>query len=195
VGPLAEAHLDGVGGDGGDLARGLDEVPIDVAGLSSCVAAADAGTEEAVRARSHEGELGVAVDHHRDRRGQRVHVEEVDAVGDGVLDQHPHCVGADEPGGTPAQLVGDKERQLLVAEVGDRQLADRAFVVAKLDPAINDPRAEVGAARLFSSTRRQADPGAASRSSRSFGPRRQRVMKAMPTFEQGAGGPTPSSGR
>ncbi len=49
-----------------------------------------------VKAARHEGQLEVAVDLHRYGGGEGVHVEEVDAVGDGVLDDHPLCVAADQ---------------------------------------------------------------------------------------------------
>ena len=98
--------------------------------LADLVAVADADRQEAVEAAGHQRQLQVAVDLHRHRRGQGVHVEEVDPVLDVVLDQHPLGVAADQVGRRAGQLVGQQQGRLLVPQVGDGQLAERAVVVA-----------------------------------------------------------------
>ena len=81
------------------LGRGVDEIAEQVAGLGRLVAVADALPQEAIEAAGHQRQLQVAVDLHGHRRGQGVHVEEVDAVLDVVLDEHPLGVAADQRGG------------------------------------------------------------------------------------------------
>ena len=68
--------------------RGVDEVAEQVAGLRRLVTVADPHGQKAVETARHQRQLQVAVDLQRDCRGERIHVEEVDAVLDVVLDQH-----------------------------------------------------------------------------------------------------------
>ena len=70
-------------------------------------------------------------------------MEEVDAIRDAVLDDHPPGVALDQPGRRRRQLVGQEDRRLLVAQVGDRHLADRALVIGQGDPPIEDSRMRV----------------------------------------------------
>jgi len=95
VGALLELNVH-LGVADGDLGRGVDEVAEQVGGLGVFVAIADARTEEPIKAGSHQRELQVAVDLHRHGRGQRIHMEELDAVGDAVLDDHALGVAGDE---------------------------------------------------------------------------------------------------
>ena len=88
--------------------------------------------QEPIEAAGHQGQLQVAVDLHRHRRGQGVHVEEVDPVLDRVLDDHPLGVAADELGGRAMQLVGQEQGRLFVPQVGDGQLPQRAVVVGQV---------------------------------------------------------------
>ena len=110
--------------------RGVDEVAEQVARLGRLVAVADANGQQAIQAAGHQRQLQVAVDLHRHRRGEGVHVEEVDPVLDVVLDEHPLGIAADQVGGGPGQLVGQEQGRLLVPQVGDGQLPERAVVVA-----------------------------------------------------------------
>ena len=128
-----------------DVRRGVDEVAEQVPGLGGLVTVADADRQQAVEAAGHQRQLQVAVDLHRHRRGQRVHVEEVDPVLDVVLDQHPLGVAADQVGRRAGQLVGQQQRRFLVPQVGDGQLAERAVVVLQRDPLVQDARRPVGA--------------------------------------------------
>jgi len=70
-------------------------------------------------------------------------VEEVDAVRDSVLDDHPLGISTDELGRRSAELVGDQQGGLLMAQVGDRQLSKRPIVVLERDPLIEDARRSV----------------------------------------------------
>src|SRR5262245_7295815 len=85
MGPLLEANLDVVLADGHDGGR-VDEVAEQVPRLGRLVAVADAAGQQAIQAAGHEGQLQVAGDLQRHRTGQSVHVKEVDAVLDVVLD-------------------------------------------------------------------------------------------------------------
>ena len=79
VGALLEPYHDFALRDR-DFCRGVDEVAEQMAGLGGLVAVADADGQQAVQAARHQRQLQVAVDLHRHRRGERVHVEEVDPI-------------------------------------------------------------------------------------------------------------------
>ncbi len=81
VGAFLETDQDLTFGDG-DVSRAVDEVPKQVGGFGGGVTVADAGRQQVVKGARHESELEVTVDLERDRRGERVDVEEFDAVGD-----------------------------------------------------------------------------------------------------------------
>ena len=93
--------------------------------LGPFVAVADALAQHAIQAAGHQRQLQIAVDLHRHGRRQRVHVEEVDAVRDGVFDDHALGVAADELEGRALQLIGQQQRRLLVTQIGDGDLTDR----------------------------------------------------------------------
>ena len=57
-----------------------------------------------------------------------VPVEEVNAVGDAVLDDRSLGVAANELCGSTSKLIGEQEGRFLVAQVGDCQLPDRPVV-------------------------------------------------------------------
>ena len=82
--------------------------------------------EDAVEGAGHESDLEVELDLAGHGGGQCIHVEEVDGIGDGVLDDHAARVSVDEDACRRVHLVGDEECALLVAEVGDGDLADFA---------------------------------------------------------------------
>ena len=121
----------------------IPEVAEEMARLGLLIATADPPGQQAVQAAGHQGQLQVAIDLHRYRRGERVHVEEVNAVLDAVLDDHPPGVPLDQPGRRRRQLVGQEDRRLLVAQIGDRHLAKRALVIGQGDPPIKDPRMRI----------------------------------------------------
>ena len=107
----------------------VDEVSEEVPGFCGFVAAADPRRQKTVEAAGHEGELKIAVEFHRNGRRQRVHVEEIDAISDIVLDQHPLGIASDQVGGLLRHVVGKQKRRIFVSEFGDRDLADRSFVI------------------------------------------------------------------
>ena len=61
-------------------------------------------------------------------RREGIHVEEIDAVGNPVLDDHALSVATDEFCRGPCALVGEQQGRLLVSEIGHRQLAQRALI-------------------------------------------------------------------
>jgi len=95
VGSLLEADRDGGWVDRHDRG-GIDEVAKDAPRLRIGVFLSEIGPKEPVEAACHERELEVTVDLQGDGRGECVHVEEVDAVGDAVLDEHSLCIAIDE---------------------------------------------------------------------------------------------------
>ena len=100
------------------------------------VPAPDAAPQQPVQRAGHQRELQFGVDLQRHGRGQRVHEKEIDGLGDGVLDHHPAGVAVRQVGGPVLELVGERQGGLLVAEVGDGDLADPAGVLAQLDQAV-----------------------------------------------------------
>ena len=145
MGAAAQPHLDAVLADahGG---RGAHEALEQLAGARLLVAVADAAGQQAVQRAGHDGELQVGVDLQRHGRGERVHVEEVDRLGDGVLDDHAAGVAVDEVGGLGVELVGEQQGGLVVAELADGDLADRIGVVAQADALVEGERVAVLAA-------------------------------------------------
>jgi len=67
-------------------------------------------------------------------------VEELDAVGDAVFDEHAAGVELDQAGGGAAHLIGEQQGRLFMAEVGDGDLPDRSLVVIERDALIEDFR-------------------------------------------------------
>ena len=122
------------------LGRGIHEVLEQMPRLGLFVAPADAAGQQAVQAAGHQRQLQVAVDLHRHGRAQGVHVKEVDPIRDPILDDHPLSVPLNQPGSRRRQLVGQQEGRLLMTQVGDRHLAQRAVIISQSDPAIEDSR-------------------------------------------------------
>ena len=129
MGAFLEPYFDLTVGDG-DLGGGIDQIAKEVATLGLLVAVADAVAEESIETAGQQGQLQVTIDLHGHRRGERVHVEEVDAVGDVVLDHHALGIAADQLAGRAFGLVGQQQGGFFVAQFGDDQLADRAGLSA-----------------------------------------------------------------
>ena len=139
VSTFAEGDLDGIFGDC-DKRLGFDKVAEQVAGVRGGVLLADFCPEQAVEGAGHEGQLQVAVDFERHGRGQGIDVEELDAVGDAVFDEHAAGVELDQARGGAAQLIGEQQGRLFMTEVGDGDLPDRPLVVIERDALIEDFR-------------------------------------------------------
>ncbi len=101
--------------------------------------------EQAVQGGGHDGELEIDVDLERHGGGQGIHVEEVDRLGDGILDQHAAGIAVDQPGRRFVLLVGDQQGGLVVAEIGDGDLADGVGIVLQSGLLVEDARVPVGA--------------------------------------------------
>ena len=160
--------------DGG---RRLDEVTEKVPGLRRLISLSDSRRQQAVKTAGHERQLQVAIDFHRHRGGECVHVEEIDAVGDVVLDQHPLGVTSNELRRRSAPLIGQQQRRFLMPQVEDRQLADRPFVTVQGDFAVEDPRRLVLAGAPF-----QFDPPSGGR--RRGGDFRQQLAAPPPQGDE-----------
>ena len=132
-----------------DIGGGVDEVAEDVLKFGGGVAVADSFPEEPIEAAGHHGQLQIATDLHGNGRGQCVHVEEVDAVGDAVLDQHALRVPSDEMDDGTTQLVGQHNGGLFVAQLGNDNLADGGCVVSEGDGLVQDARRAIGAGDAF----------------------------------------------
>ena len=129
--------------DGG---AGFDELAEQAGGLGGAEAFADAGGENAVQGAGHDGELDVEIDAQGHGGGQRIHVEEVDGIGDGVLDQHAAGIAVDQLARGGAELVGEQQGGLVVAEVADGDLADGDGIVLDADGLVEDAGGAVTAA-------------------------------------------------
>lgn len=127
------------------------------------------GRPAAVQTAGHERELKVESDLHRHSGGQRVHVEEVDGVGDGILDDHAPGVAVDELAHGGLHPVGEQQRRLLTAQPAHVELADV--------PGIPEMRTT-----LFRRTCFQRHCGQAAMASRSDPERLRRVKKSMPCW-------------
>src|SRR6266403_3565619 len=139
VSAFAKGDLDGIVGDGNKGLR-FDEVAEQMARVRGGVLLADFCAEQAVEGAGHEGQLQVAVDFERHGRGQGIDVEELDAVGDAVFDEHAASVELDQAGGRTAQLIGEQQGWLFMPEVGDGDLPDGPLVVIEGDALIEDFR-------------------------------------------------------
>ena len=112
----------------GYASRGIDEVIEECPRVDAFVALCDVARHEAIEAAGHEGELEVAVDLHGDGGGECIHVEEIDAVGDLVFDDHTLGVTCNERGCGEFEMVGDQECRIFVSEIGNGELAQGAGV-------------------------------------------------------------------
>src|SRR2546422_6621000 len=84
----------------------IDKITEDRSGFGSLIALADFISKESVKAAAHQRKLQIAIHFHRNGRRKCVHVEEVDAVLDAVLNDHSSGIALDEFGSRAAQLVG-----------------------------------------------------------------------------------------
>ena len=64
--------------------------------------------EQAVEGGGHDGELEIDSDLERHRGGDVVHVEEVNRLGDGVLDQHAAGIAVDQTDRRCMLVVGEQ---------------------------------------------------------------------------------------
>ena len=142
MGAASESHLDllWLDADGGGAAH---EALEQLARALPLVPAPDAPRQQAVQRAGHHRELQVGVDLQRHLGTQRVRVEEVNRLGDGILDHHAPGVAVDQVRGPGLQLVGEQQGGPLAAQVGDGQLADGDGVAAQLDGLVKDPRMAV----------------------------------------------------
>ena len=130
MGAAVEAHADLAVGDG-DVGGHVDEVAEDLARLSVIVAAHAAG-HQAIEAAGDDQQRHVEVDLEADRRGERVDVEEAHRVGERVLDQHALGIAGDDRLGGGLGVIGEQDGGLVVAEIGDEELAEVALVRTSL---------------------------------------------------------------
>ena len=96
--------------------------------------------EKAVEAAGPQRELEIAIDLHGDRRGEGVHVEEVDTIGDSVFNEPTLSVTLNPLPGGARELFGEQEGRLFVAEIRDDQWADGTLIIAEGYALIEDAR-------------------------------------------------------
>ena len=133
----------------GDSGGGVDEVAKEMSGTGALITISNTVGKDPVEAAGHQGQLEIAIDLHGDGGGERVHVEEVNAVGDAVFNEHALGVAADHTGRGPAQLVGQQEGGVLMTEIGDGELTDRTFIIIQGDPLIENPGRTVLSGDVF----------------------------------------------
>ena len=74
---------------------------------------------------------------------ERVHVAEVDGVGDGAFDDHSSCVSIGENVRGLAHLAGDEDGGRFVSKFGAGDLADELWKVSEVDVLVEDGRLAV----------------------------------------------------
>src|SRR6266446_8827221 len=107
-----------------------------VAGMSAQISVLDLEGKESVETAGHQGEQEIAIDLHGNGGGESIHVEEIDAVGDAVFDDHALGVALNQLGSGAAQLVGQQEGGLLMAEIGNDDLAEGPGVAGQSNTSI-----------------------------------------------------------
>ena len=127
---------------------GLHEVAEQRPRLGPLVALAHPHAQLAVQAAGHQRQLQVGVDLHRHRRGEGVHVEEVDRVSDRVLDHHAPGIAVDHLAHRFPQAVRHQQHRVLVAEIQDSDLADRPRIPPQLHRLVEGPRMAVAPADM-----------------------------------------------
>jgi hypothetical protein len=108
-------------GDGG-IGWGVDQIAEDLAGLRIGIPAHPLG-HESIQTTGDDEQVHVEVDFEPDCRGEGIHVEEADGVGEGVFDEHPLSVASDELGGGSAPVVSEEKGWLVVARRAPRSPA------------------------------------------------------------------------
>jgi hypothetical protein len=86
-------------------------------------------------------------------------MEEIYTVLDAIFTDHPLSIAANEFGGRAVELVGEQQRGLLVASIGNGQLADGTIVFGKGDFAAENPRGVVGSQNVVEFNGPPADKG------------------------------------
>ena len=109
-----------------------------VAGMSAQISVLDLEGKESVETAGHQGEQEIAIDLHGNGGGESIHVEEIDAVGDAVFDDHALGVALNQLGSGAAQLVGQQEGGLLMAEIGNDDLAEGPGVAGQSNTSIEN---------------------------------------------------------
>src|SRR5882762_3077335 len=100
-------------------------------------------SEEPIKAAGHERQLEIAVDFHGHGGGECIHVEEINAVGDSIFNEHALRIAGNQLGSGTRELVGQQERRLLMPEIGDDHLANEAGVAAERNSLIENAGATV----------------------------------------------------
>ena len=92
----------------GNQAHSIDKIAEDMAPLGFCITSANLGTQQALEAAGHEGQLQITGDLHGPSGGQSIHMEKVNAIGDTVCKHHALCIAFDERRGGTAYLIGQE---------------------------------------------------------------------------------------
>ena len=75
---------------------GIHQIHEDVPGFGPFVAVADLAPQQPVETAGHKSQLQIKIDLHGDRRGESIHMEEIDSVGEVVFYDHALSVAFDE---------------------------------------------------------------------------------------------------
>ena len=146
VGPSSQPHLEGVVVADAHLRHGAHEAVEQLPRLGLFVSVADAPRQQAVQRRGQQRELQVDVNLERHRGRERVEMEEVDGFLDAVLDHHAAGVAVDKARGRlGVGMVGQQQGGLVVAEVGDGDLAQGHRAGAQADLGCKDAGVAIAA--------------------------------------------------
>ena len=123
-----------------DLGGGLDKVPKKVAWGDTLVSIPNLRSQESIKATGHQRQLQITIDLHRYSRRQRIHVKEINPIGNPVLDHHALGIALDQLRHRTPQLIGDQDGWLLMAQIFDCHLSQLPVIPTEFDLLIQNPR-------------------------------------------------------
>jgi len=120
-----------------DPSRGVEESSEDLSSLRFVVAPEGFG-KLPIDTTGDYGQQHVKIDIQGDRGGEGVEVEEIHGIRQTVFDEHASGVTRDEGLERGGHVVGEEDGRLIVAEIPDQELADRAFVAFQGHSLVDD---------------------------------------------------------
>jgi len=135
-----------------DRGRDVEQVAEDLLGCRLLVLPPNPRRQQPVQTTGHQRDLQVEVHLQAHHRGQGIKVEELDCLGDAVLDQHALGIAGHQRHATGAGIVGQQESRFLMAQVDDADLPQRAGISWQGDTLVEDAWRTEGAGQ-----RRQGD--------------------------------------
>ena len=122
----------------GDHSGGIYETAEQFARLRTGVAIADSVCQQSVQSTGHQRQLQVGINAHRHGGRKRVHVKEVYRFSNLVFNHHSTRVSVHQMCGCGVELIGQQQYRVVVAEFGNCELADLAWIMAKLNVIVDD---------------------------------------------------------